>query len=163
GGMAAVYVASHKIGRREAIKILHPDVARAPDLCARFEQEARAVNRFQHPGAVEIRDIDATEDGTPFLVMELLEGESLSERAQRLGGIELGELYRLVDELLDVLVAAHAQGIVHRDVKLDNLFVQTDGRLKVLDFGIARVRDGLPQAMQTRVGTTLGTVPYMPP
>jgi serine/threonine protein kinase len=163
GGMAAVYVATHKIGRREAIKLLHPEVARSPELRARFEQEAHLANRFRHPGAVEIRDIDVTPEGTPFLVMELLEGESLAERAKRLGTIELGELYRFVDELLDVLAAAHAQGIVHRDIKLDNLFVQTDGRIKVLDFGIARIRDGLPRPLRTRVGATLGTTPYMPP
>jgi serine/threonine-protein kinase len=160
GGMAAVYVGNHKIGRREAIKILHPEVARSRDLRARFEQEAKAVNRFKHPGAVEIRDIDVSEDGAPFLVMELLEGESLSERARRLNGLSESELLRFVDELLDVLAAAHAEGIIHRDIKLDNLFLQKDGRLKVLDFGIARVRDG---AMKTRTGATLGTVAYMPP
>src|SRR6478735_11544596 len=88
GGMAAVYVGVHKIGRREAIKILHPEVARSKDLRLRFEQEAHAVNRFKHPGAVEIRDIDVTEDGAPFLVMELLEGEALSEHARRVGGVE---------------------------------------------------------------------------
>src|SRR4051812_44277061 len=75
GGMAAVYVAEHKIGQRSAIKILHADIAAIPEARARFEQEARAVNRFRHPGAVEIRDMDVTEDGAPFLVMELLEGE----------------------------------------------------------------------------------------
>src|SRR5688572_4248115 len=82
GGMAAVYVAVHKIGRRDAIKILHPEIARVPELRARFDQEARAVNQFTHPGAVEIRDIDTAEDGCPFLVMELLEGESLAARAR---------------------------------------------------------------------------------
>ena len=163
GGMAAVYVANHKIGRRDAIKILHREVAQQPDLLARFEQEAHAVNRFHHPGAVEIRDIDVAEDGSPFLVMELLSGESLGERARRLGGIALDEVLRLADELLDVLAAAHARGIIHRDIKLDNLFVQTDGSLKVLDFGIARVRDGMPLKMRTRAGATLGTAPYMPP
>jgi serine/threonine-protein kinase len=163
GGMAAVYVANHKIGRKDAIKILHRDVAQQPDLLARFEQEAHAVNRFHHPGAVEIRDIDVAEDGSPFLVMELLSGESLGERARRLGGIPLDEVLRLADELLDVLAAAHARGIIHRDIKLDNLFVQTDGSLKVLDFGIARVRDGMPLKMRTRAGATLGTAPYMPP
>src|SRR5262245_57536773 len=162
GGMAAVYVGVHKIGRRDAIKILHPEVARSKDLRDRFEQEAHAVNVFKHPGAVEIRDIDVTEDGAPFLVMELLEGESLSDRARRQDGLPLEELLRLSDELLDVLVAAHAQGIVHRDIKLDNLFVQNDGRLKVLDFGIARMRSGA-KAMLTRTGATLGTVAYMPP
>src|SRR5215471_14363993 len=86
GGMAAVYVGVHKIGRRDAIKILHPEVARSSDLRARFEQEAHAANRFRHPGAVEIRDIDVAEDGAPFLVMELLDGESLQARARRLNG-----------------------------------------------------------------------------
>ncbi|WP_438033150.1 protein kinase domain-containing protein [Sorangium sp. So ce204] len=163
GGMAAVYAATHKIGRREAIKILHPEVARSKDLRARFEREAQAVNRFQHPGVVEIRDIDVTEDGAPFLVMELLDGESLADRIQRLGSIEPGEMLRLMDELLDVLGAAHGQGIIHRDIKLDNLFVEKTGRLKVLDFGIARMRDGVKTAMRTRTGATLGTVSYMAP
>ena len=163
GGMAAVYEAAHKIGRRDAIKILHAEVARDPELRARFEQEAHAVNRFKHPGAVEIHDIDVTEDGTPFLVMELLEGDSLADLARRPGGVELGLLLRLTDELLDVLVAAHAQGIIHRDIKPDNLFVLRDGRLKVLDFGIARVRASVPPKLRTRAGAALGTAPYMPP
>jgi serine/threonine-protein kinase len=162
GGMAAVYVGVHKIGRREAIKVLHPEIARSKDLRDRFEQEAHAVNLFKHPGAVEIRDIDTTDDGAPFLVMELLEGESLADRARRLNGLPIDELLRYMDELLDVLVAAHAQNIVHRDIKLDNLFIQSDGRLKVLDFGIARLRTGA-KAMMTRTGATLGTVAYMPP
>jgi serine/threonine-protein kinase len=83
GGMAAVYEATHKIGRREAIKILHPDIARDKELCARFEQEAHAVNRFKHPGAVEIRDIDVAAYGAPFLVMELLDGQPLGDLARR--------------------------------------------------------------------------------
>src|SRR5262249_14605355 len=121
--------------------------------------EAHVANRFKHPGAVEIRDIDKTDDGAPFLVMELLEGEPLTNRLRR-GDIPAEELLRYVDDLLDVLAAAHAQGIVHRDIKLDNLFLQNDGSLKVLDFGIARVRDG---SARTRLGSTLGTVPYMAP
>lgn len=160
GGMAAVYSAVHKIGRRDAIKILHPEVAASPDLKARFEREAEATNRFKHPGSVEIRDYDVTDDGCPFLVMEHLEGESLGERARRLGGIPEDELLRYVDELCDVLAAAHREGIVHRDIKLDNLFVTTEGRLKVLDFGIARVRSG---PVLTMTGMRLGTTAYMPP
>jgi serine/threonine-protein kinase len=163
GGMAAVYEARHPSGERAAIKVLHRAVAQQPDLRARFEQEARAVNGFHHPGVVAIRDLGVADDGAPFLVMELLSGESLGERARRLGGLAQDEVLRLVDELLDVLAAAHARGIVHRDIKLDNLFVQTDGRLKVLDFGIARVRDGLPLNLRTRAGAQLGTAPYMPP
>src|SRR5215468_11283542 len=99
GGMAAVYVATHKIGRREAIKILHSDVARDPELRARFEQEADAVNRFKHPGTVEVRDIDVAEDGSPFLVMELLDGQPLAELARRPGGLPLADLLRMVDEM----------------------------------------------------------------
>ncbi|MDI1480664.1 serine/threonine-protein kinase [Polyangium sp. y55x31] len=161
GGMAAVYVAVHKIGRRDAIKILHPEIARVPELRARFDQEARAVNQFVHPGAVEIRDVDTTEDGCPFLVMELLEGESLAARARR-GRMDISEILRIIDELLDVLAAAHAHGIVHRDIKPDNLFCLRDGRLKVLDFGVARVRQAA-NSVHTRTGTTLGTIAYMPP
>lgn len=163
GGMAAVYSGVNTIGWRGAIKILHPEIARSKDLRQRFEQEAHAVNRFQHPGAVTIHEFDVSEDGTPFLVMELLEGESLSDRAKRDGGIDTKELLRLVDELLDVLAAAHAKEIIHRDIKLDNLFVLKDGRLKVLDFGIARMRQHARKTMQTRAGATLGTVPYMAP
>jgi serine/threonine-protein kinase len=159
GGMASVYVGLHKIGRRDAIKILHPQIARDEQLRARFDQEAHAANRFVHPGAVEIRDINVTEDGCPFLVMELLEGEALRARYDRLGPPDTAEILRIVDNVLDVLAAAHAQGIIHRDIKPDNLFYLPGGRIKVLDFGVARVANEL----QTRTGTALGTLPYMPP
>ncbi|HEU4411017.1 MAG TPA: serine/threonine-protein kinase [Polyangiaceae bacterium] len=162
GGMAAVYAATHKIGRREAIKILHPEVAGSRDIVERFEQEAHAVNRLNHPGAVEVRDHDVTEDGAPFLVMELLEGESLGARLQR-EPVPLGDALRYADELLDVLAAAHAEGIVHRDVKPDNLFLTREGRLKVLDFGIARMREGSPRSERTALGLTMGTPHFMPP
>jgi eukaryotic-like serine/threonine-protein kinase len=162
GGMAAVYASVHKIGRHDAIKILHLDVTKNADLRARFEQEAHVANRFKHPGAVEIRDVDITEDGCPLLVMELLEGQTLSDKARK-APLELPELLRYVDELLDVLAAAHAQGIIHRDIKLDNLFITTENKLKVLDFGIARVRDGAVSSAKTAFGATLGTAPYMPP
>jgi eukaryotic-like serine/threonine-protein kinase len=163
GGMAAVYVGLHKIGRREAIKILHPEIARNKELRARFEQEARAVNRFHHPGAVEIRDIDITEDGAPFLVMELLDGEPLAARAEASTSFDVGEMLRITDAVLDVLAAAHAQGIIHRDIKPDNLFLLRNGGVKVLDFGIARMRQEAGASLHTRTGSTLGTVTYMPP
>ncbi|HEU4406933.1 MAG TPA: protein kinase [Polyangiaceae bacterium] len=162
GGMAAVYAATHKIGRREAIKILHAEIADSRELVERFEQEAHAVNRLKHPGAVEVRDHDVTEDGEPFLVMELLEGESLGARLQR-EPVPLGDALRYADELLDVLVAAHAAGIIHRDIKPDNLFLTREGRLKVLDFGIARMREGSPRAARTALGLPMGTPQYMPP
>jgi serine/threonine-protein kinase len=160
GGMAAVYAARHRVGAPVAIKILHPEIARRKDLRARFEQEARAMGRMAHPGAVEVRDIDETEDGAPFMVMELLEGESLKTLMQRQRELPLGELLRYADEALDVLAAAHREGIVHRDIKPDNLFITSAGPLKVVDFGVARMREGQPM---TVVGTRLGTLPYMPP
>ncbi len=162
GGMAAVYSATHKIGRRDAIKILHPEVAVSRELRARFEQEALAVGKLGHPGAVQVLDIDVTEEGAPFLVMELLDGENLGQRAYRLGGLPEGELLAHTDALLDVLAAAHALGIVHRDIKPDNLFVTTSGQLKVLDFGIARMKSG-GSGQKTRAGAMLGTTSYMAP
>jgi eukaryotic-like serine/threonine-protein kinase len=164
GGMAAVYVGVHRIGRRDALKILHPEAANSPEIRARFEREARAVNRLRHPGAVEIRDIDVTEDGAPFLVMELLEGESLSDYARRVGPLPLPTLLSFMDQVLDTIAAAHDKDIIHRDIKPGNIFVLDGGTVKVLDFGLARVRqDGDLQSVWTRTGMALGTTPYMPP
>jgi eukaryotic-like serine/threonine-protein kinase len=165
GGMAAVYIARHKIGRLDAIKILHPEYARSEQVRARFEQEAHVLNQFKHPGAVEVRDLETTEDGAPFIVMELLEGKSLAD-AIRERPPTPDDALRVADEVLDVLAAAHAQGIIHRDIKPDNLFVLPSGAIKVLDFGIAQLRPrnaaGEPN-LKTKTGTTLGTVAYMPP
>ncbi|MBI5534453.1 MAG: protein kinase [Deltaproteobacteria bacterium] len=163
GGMAAVYVAVHTIGHRVAVKILHPEVAASQELRDRFELEAHAVNRFSHPGAVAITDTDVAEDGCPFLVMELLEGEPLQDTLDREGRLPPAEVLRIADELLDVLAAAHAHGIVHRDIKPDNLFLLKDGRLKVLDFGIARMKEGAPRTLHTKTGMAMGTITYMPP
>ncbi|WP_437673199.1 serine/threonine-protein kinase [Sorangium sp. So ce131] len=162
GGMAAVYAATHHVGHRVAIKILHPERAVSSELRARFEQEALAAARLGHPAAVQVLDIDVTEQGEPFLVMELLEGESLRERAYRLGGVPLPELLGHVDTLLEVLGAAHAAGIVHRDIKPDNLFVTREGRIKVLDFGVARMKQG-GSGLKTRTGAVLGTTSFMAP
>ncbi|WP_437957546.1 protein kinase [Sorangium sp. So ce119] len=162
GGMAAVYEATHRIGRRCAIKILHPEIALSKELRARFEQEALAVNQLGHPAAVNVIDIDTSEDGSPFLVMELLEGESLGKRAHASGGIEERELLRVVSIVLEVLDVAHGLGIVHRDIKPDNLFLTSSGGVKVLDFGIARMKQG-GSNVRTRIGAMLGTIPYMSP
>ena len=160
GGMAAVYAARHRVGTTAAIKILHPEIARSTELRLRFEREAMAMGKLEHPGCVKVLDIDVTKDGSPFLVMELLEGESLKERCARDGHLPMPELLRVVDEALDVLAAAHGEGIIHRDIKPDNLFLTKDGPVKVLDFGIARMREG---AAMTMIGERLGTLPYMPP
>lgn len=162
GGMAAVYGVTNKIGWRGAIKILHREIAVSKELRARFEQEALAVNQLGHPAVVNVIDIDTTEDGSPFLVMELLDGESLGQRAQCSGGIEERELLRIASAVLEVLDVAHGLGIVHRDIKPDNLFLTSSAGVKVLDFGIARMKQG-GSNVRTRAGAMLGTTPYMPP
>ncbi|MEZ4446720.1 MAG: protein kinase [Polyangiaceae bacterium] len=159
GGMAAVYEAKHKIGRTAAIKVLHPEIAMEEQVRDRFEQEALAVNSIGHPGVVQVIDVDETEDGCPFLVMELLEGETLADRVERSPDMPLEALLRIVDQVLDVLTACHRKGVIHRDIKPENLFLLTNGKVKVLDFGIARVREGV----RTVAGTMLGTVAFMPP
>jgi serine/threonine protein kinase len=162
GGMAAVYEATHELGRREAVKILHPEVARHEELRARFAQEARAVHRIKHPGVIDVTDVGTTQDGCPFLVMELCQGSSLADLLLR-HEVSREQGLDYVDQVLDVLALAHEAGIVHRDIKPDNLFVLPDGRIKVLDFGIARVRHGTAAMVKTRTGTALGTPQYMPP
>jgi serine/threonine-protein kinase len=162
GGMAAVYEARHEIGRRDALKILHPDVAGDEELVERFRREAHAANELTHPGVVEVRDVDVTDDGLPFLVMELVEGESLARRLRRSGRLARDEALGLAEELLDVLVAAHERGVVHRDIKPSNLLIDESGRLRVLDFGVARIKHRTGKPL-TQAGTMLGTVGYMPP
>lgn len=164
GGMAFVYEGlHHDIQKRVAIKILSAEFITSQVVVERFLREARAAAAVRSPYICDVYDSGKLEDGRPFLVMELLEGESLAARGSR-GTIPAQELLGYVDQLLDVLVKAHAEGIVHRDIKPDNLFVSADGRLKVLDFGIARVRDGsFGKQMATRAGIALGTVAYMPP
>jgi serine/threonine protein kinase len=163
GGMAAAYVGVHRIGRREAIKVLHREIAKEPSIRARFEREARAANLVEHPAIVPIRDVDVTDDGMPFLVMDLVAGESLADRLAAKTRLLPDEVLGFMEELCDALAAAHAHGVVHRDIKPENLLVQPDGRLRVLDFGIARIHAADPSGFRTKSGVTLGTASYMPP
>jgi serine/threonine-protein kinase len=165
GGMAAVYAATHRNGSRVAIKVLHAELSINPDVRLRFLREGYAANAVGHDGVVRVSDDDVAEDGAAFLVMELLDGETLEERRQRYGG-RLGEdeVLSATDQLLDVLVAAHAKGVVHRDLKPENVFLTRDGRVKVLDFGIARLRELSSTASKTtRSGASMGTPHFMPP
>jgi serine/threonine-protein kinase len=162
GGMASVYAARHRNGKAVAVKMLHPEMSERADVRERFRREGYAANKVGHPGAVEIFDDDVAEDGSAFLVMEMLEGEPLTARANR-GPIEIDALLGWMDDILDVLARAHEQGIVHRDLKPDNIFLTSDGRVKLLDFGIARVTDAVPTSFKTRTGTAIGTGPYMSP
>jgi eukaryotic-like serine/threonine-protein kinase len=164
GGMGAVYAARHRNGARAAVKILHPEMSQRADIRERFRREGYAANKVEHPATVKVLDDDVAEDGSAFLVMELLEGTSLANHVERQGGaVDLGLLLGWMDEILDVLAAAHAQGIVHRDLKPENIFLTTDGHVKLLDFGIARLLDGAGSTFRTQTGMIVGTAPYMSP
>ena len=163
GGMACVYAATHlRNADRVAVKILHRDLSIDAGVRARFLREGAAANRVAHSGTVRVLDDDMAEDGSLFLVMDLLEGETFHARCRRSGG-KLGarQVVKLVCEVLDVLSAAHAKGVVHRNLKPENLFLTRDGEVKVLDFGLARPREGPPTA--TRAGAVFGTPAFMAP
>ncbi|MCW5811624.1 MAG: serine/threonine protein kinase [Labilithrix sp.] len=163
GGMAAVYAATHRNGRRVALKLLHPELNARPDLRKRFLREAQAANAVNHPGVVAVIDDDVSDDGVAYLVMELLDGRTVEELAAAEGGkLSIKATLSIAADLCAVLAVAHGLGVVHRDLKPANLFVTTDGALKVLDFGIARVRDEAgPRATQT--GAVMGTPAFMAP
>jgi serine/threonine protein kinase len=169
GGMACVYSATHNNGRRAALKILHPELAHDAGLRERFLREGYVGNKIGHPGRVDVLDHDTTEEGEPFLVMELLLGETLDQRWKRYDRrLPVIEALEVAAELLDFLSVCHAAAIIHRDLKPANVFLCTPegdptalGHVKVLDFGIAQLRD--QTAEQTRAGTALGTPSYMSP
>ncbi|MBI4956489.1 MAG: serine/threonine protein kinase [Myxococcales bacterium] len=162
GGMAAVYAATHRNGHRVAIKVMHKHYAAMPEAKERFLREGYVANKVGHPGAVRVLDDDVLDDGTPFLVMELLLGEALEARLGRAGVLSLAQALYVADQVLDVLAAAHDHGIIHRDIKPANIFVTTDGQVKLLDFGLARVLE-LGSGSVTRTGTVVGTASYMSP
>ncbi len=164
GGMAAVYAATHRNGAKAALKVLHRELGAHGEIKARFQREGYVANAVEHPGTVKVLDDDVTEDGSPYLVMELLEGETLDGRMRRLGGsLPASDALGMLDQLLSVLVAAHAKGVLHRDLKPENLFLTLDGTLKVLDFGIARLRESASADSATRTGTVMGTPAFMAP
>lgn len=163
GGMAVVYVVTHRNQKRFALKILHPEISIRADIRQRFLREGYAANSLQHPGAVAILDDDVDDEGAAFLVMELLEGSSVEGLWERMPRMPPSAVLCIAHQLLDALAAAHAKSIVHRDIKPANLFIQHDGTLKILDFGIARVRDASAGVSATSSGAMLGTPAFMAP
>jgi serine/threonine-protein kinase len=162
GGMAHDYSARHRNGRRFAIKFLRPELMAEPTIVQRFLREGYIANKVEHPGAVTILDDDVTEDGAPFVVMELLVGRTLRARLEA-APLSLAEALPVMAQVLDVLAVAHEKGIVHRDLKPDNLFETQEGTIKVLDFGIARLKERARPELESRSGTMLGTPGFMPP
>jgi hypothetical protein len=169
GGMGAVYSAEHTLlGRAAAVKVLQPELSQDREIVTRFFNEARAAAAIRHPSIVEIYDFGWHTDGSAYLVMEHLQGESLAARLER-GRIEVTRVMVIVRQIAGALAAAHRRGIVHRDLKPDNLFVVPDPevaggeRIKLLDFGIAKLVADNDQHHRTRPGTVLGTPTYMAP
>src|SRR5215510_6710590 len=171
GGMGEVYAGRDtQLGRDVAVKVLPTTVSTDAERLRRFEQEARAASALNHPNILVVHDIGA-HDGTTYVVSELLEGETLRKR---MGGTALGQR-RTIDYALQIangLAAAHEKGIVHRDLKPDNIFITNDGRLKILDFGLAKLTQADGGQVQTDIptrrvdtdpGVVMGTVGYMSP
>src|SRR5258708_1210085 len=167
GGMGEVYRArDNRLNRNVAVKVLPPDVANDPTRRARFEQDARALGALNHPNIVAVYDT-GVENGQAYIVSELVDGESLRQVVDR-GRLALRKLIDVSVQIADVLAAAHSVGIVHRDLKPENVMVTRDGRVKVLDFGLAKqtVSEGTGDTATlalSQPGTVLGTAGYMSP
>ncbi len=170
GGMGEVYEAEDtRLGRRIALKVLPAAVSSNASRRERFEREAKAVAALNHPGIVTIHSVEQA-GGTHFFTMELVDGAPLGDRLER-GGLRLHQVLKIALPLVEAVAAAHRQGITHRDLKPDNILVTGDGRVKVLDFGLAKVHEPsdapsgtrLPTGSLTQEGQIVGTVAYMSP
>ncbi|HET9989689.1 MAG TPA: serine/threonine-protein kinase, partial [Kofleriaceae bacterium] len=169
GGMGAVYLASHRRlqGKKVAIKLLHADLG-GDEILARFKREADIASQLDHPNIVKVENYNKLPDGTPYIVYEYLQGESLAQRIADGGAMAIDSVFSILRQIGSALSAAHRAGIVHRDLKPQNIFLQpseADGRAveiaKVLDFGISKMRGS--QTVKTQEATLLGTPQYMAP
>jgi serine/threonine-protein kinase len=172
GGMGAVYVAEHAlIGRKVAVKVLLPEFSHNQEIVSRFFNEARSTALIKHPGLVDIFDFGYDANGSAYIVMEYLDGESLAAYLRRVGPVGAATVCNVARQIAAALAAAHHAGIVHRDLKPDNVFLVPDPdqpggvRVKILDFGIAKlVTDGgMTASLKTRTGAVMGTPVYMSP
>jgi serine/threonine-protein kinase len=171
GGMGEVYRArDERLGREVAIKVLLAAAARDPERRQRFEQEARAVGALNHPNVLAIHDV-GDHEGTPYLVSELLDGETLRDRLDATSRLPTRKAVDYATQVAQGLAAAHDKGILHRDLKPENLFLTRDGGVKILDFGLAKLTepdlesdtDAPTRTRHTQAGTVVGTVGYMSP
>ncbi|HEY6561310.1 MAG TPA: serine/threonine-protein kinase [Polyangiaceae bacterium] len=165
GGNAGVYAAERGAGKTVAVKVLHARLCEDTAVRERFVREAYLVNCIDHPGVVPVAEHGATPDGVPFLLMELLHGETAAHKRTRLRGrLPELEVLSIAERALSVLHQAHAAGILHRDISPSNLFLCSDGSLRVLDFGNAGSRESAHvHTSVTRTGEVIGTAAYMSP
>lgn len=165
GGMGAVYRARHiLLGDRVAIKILPIGMQQNAEWLKRFQREGQAARRFRHPNAVVVHDLRTSSDGLIYLVMELVEGTTLEQMQHERGRLSPAESLPIIEAVASVLDAAHAQGVVHRDLKPSNIMITREGTVKLLDLGIAKIRDAGPdQTGLTTEGQFLGTPYFMSP
>ncbi len=161
GATSTVYAATHRDdGRRAAIKVLRHELAQDREVVDLFLTEGYLVSAIEHPGVVKVLDDGVTDDGCPYLVLELLVGQTLDERRQTRGGrIPLDEVMPIADAIMDTLASVHSAWIIHRDLKPHNVMVLDGGGIKVLDFGLAKVHGRTAEAAQDVVGTPS----FMPP
>jgi serine/threonine protein kinase len=168
GGMGEVYEGVQEdLGRKVAIKVMSGPMANDPQLLARFQLEAKAVAALGHPHIVAVTDFQDNPNEPPFIVMERLVGESLGELLEREPMVDPTRAVRIAEQTLSALAAAHEAGLVHRDVKPDNIFLcRTDTNaeiVKLLDFGVAKAMEAQPHGKLTSTGAIVGTLVYMAP
>lgn len=170
GGMGSVLLGWSADGAKVALKVLHPELNAIAEVRKRFLREGFIGNALGEaaplPGVARVLGSGESPEGLAYLIMEVLEGETLFDRMDRTGTMPPGEVLALAEQVLEALAVAHARGVVHRDLKPENIHLGSDGRVRMLDFGIARVLDGLsglPEKTATKTGMIMGTATYMAP
>jgi serine/threonine protein kinase len=163
GGMGVVYEAVHtRIQQRFAVKMLLPEVLELPDVVSRFEREARAAGKLRSENTARVLDVDVSESGIPYMVMEFLDGTDLGKILEQGGALPIADAVDYVLQTCNAMAEAHAEGVIHRDLKPSNLFITTARQVKVLDFGISKLEND-KEARVTATQTVVGTPLYMSP